>query len=106
LYGKVVKPSHLPTTPIYLPSNLPVFAGQPPHKDQAGSVCNQQTVPQQILMTPPVYPSFQHSKFAAQIPVNIPRPSGVVRGTSSYLACSGDSTAGQIATSSTTGKQT
>jgi len=57
-------------------------------------------------MTPPVYPSLQHSEFSAQRPVNIPRPSGVVRGTPNHLTCSGDSAASQIATSPTTGKQT
>jgi len=89
---------------MFMPSNLPLFAGQPRHQDCAGSGSNQQTAPKKILMAP-VYPSLKQTKSSDQNTVNIPLPSGVVRGTTSYFVRCGDSTAGQITKSSTTGIQ-
>lgn len=84
MYGQGVMPTQLPTPPMFVPSQLPVFAGQPRHQNHAGSGYYQQTAPQQILMAPQVYQGFQHPgsspQYYYQSPVGLPRPSGGVTG--------------------------
>jgi len=41
MYGIGVTPTQLPPPPMFIPSNLPLFAVQQRYEDRAGSGCNQ-----------------------------------------------------------------
>ncbi|PNF16446.1 hypothetical protein B7P43_G10313 [Cryptotermes secundus] len=84
LYGQGVMPTQIPTPQMFVPSQLSVFTSQPRHQNHTGGGYYQQTAPQQILMTPPVYQGFQHHpsspQYYYQSPMALPRPSGGVTG--------------------------
>ncbi|XP_021930528.1 eukaryotic translation initiation factor 4 gamma 3-like isoform X4 [Zootermopsis nevadensis] len=84
IYGQGVMPAQIATPQMFVQPQLSVFASQPRHQNHTGSGYYQQTAPQQILMTPQVYQSYQHpapsAQYYYQSPVGLPRPSGGVTG--------------------------